>query len=192
VLLGKYHQAKTEDIAILFIDLKSSTSLAELLGSDRFFNFLNEFHSLVEDFVRLSGGTIYKYLGDGQIVIWETKHLNDAFKMIMNLSSTLNSLQEGIIKEYHHPMQFTAGLHCGPTLVGEIGFERREIGYWGTTINIAQRIQSACKEHDATFLLSEDVYSKLDRVHQNLPNLKRLQDVKLRGLKSTQNLYRAL
>ena len=40
-------------------------------------------------------------------------------------------------------------------IVGEIGEERREIGYLGDTINTAQRVQSACKAEGVTTLFSE-------------------------------------
>lgn len=192
VLLGTYHQARQEDVVILFIDLKSSTTLAESLGTDRFFDFINEFHSIVEDFVRFNDGTIYKYLGDGQIVIWPIQKVDSATKMVLDLSSGLSVLQERINRDYGHTMQFTAGLHCGPVLVGEIGIERREIGYWGNTMNTAQRIQSACRDYGATFLLSENLVSQLSSVTQQTSKFKLIENVQLRGLKTHINLYKAL
>jgi adenylate cyclase len=190
VLLGRYYHAKQEDLVFLFIDLKSSTPLAEKLGSETFFKLLNEFHSTVEDCARFWGGTIYKYLGDGQIVIWPSNQADHSFQMILSLRNEFQELQGRAVGEYQYLKSFTAGLHRGPTLVGEIGNERREIGYWGDTVNTAQRIQSACKEHDTEILMSEEFFKILSPSIQRLVPSERILGVNLRGKTTPINLYK--
>lgn len=190
VLLGRYYQAKQEDLVFLFIDLKSSTPLAEKLGSEKFFKLLNEFHSTVEDCARYWGGTIYKYLGDGQIVIWPSDQADQSFQMILSLSEELQGLQSRVVDEHQHLMTFTAGLHRGATLVGEIGNERREIGYWGDTVNTTQRIQSVCKEHDAEILTSEEFFKALSPSMQKLAPCEKILGINLRGKSTLINLYK--
>jgi adenylate cyclase len=190
VLLGRYYHAKQEDLIFLFIDLRSSTSLAEQLGSEKFFNFLNEFHSTVEDCVRGCSGTIYKYLGDGQIVIWPGDKADLAFEMNLILQKEIQILQSRILKLYGQPMVFTAGLHRGPVLIGEIGTEKREIGYWGNTINTAQRIQALCKENETTMMMSEDFYNSLSPQAYENASLEKITGVFLKGKSSAINLYK--
>ena len=47
-----------------------------------------------------------------------------------------------------------AGLHCGPVLVGELGFVKKEIALIGDTMNTTQRIQDACREANCRVLVS--------------------------------------
>lgn len=178
-LLGNYHQPKKEDLIFLFVDLKSSTLLAEKLDPNVFFQLLNDFHASVEDFVRFHEGQIYKYLGDGQIIVWPKSQADRALKAICDLESALNPA-----------MEFTAGLHCGSVLVGEIGTERKEIGYWGDTINTAQRIQDTCKMNETHFLMSEDFFKLLSDKDINQLNLEKIANVLLRGRKNPINLYK--
>jgi adenylate cyclase len=177
--LGRYHHPKKEDLIFLFIDLKSSTVLAEKLDPNVFFQLLNDFHATIEDFVRFHEGQIYKYLGDGQIIVWPKTQADRALKTICGLESVLNP-----------NLKFTAGLHCGPVLVGEIGTERKEIGYWGDTINTAQRIQDACKMYQTHILMSEDFFYLLSDKYINQLNLEKLENVLLRGRKNPVNLFK--
>jgi class 3 adenylate cyclase len=191
VLVGRYYNAKEENLVVLFLDLASSTHLAEKLGSERFFDLLNEFHSLAEDCSRFWGGTIYKYIGDGQIVIWRGDKAHQALQMILSFEREVMAAQDRIKNIYNCSMQFSAGIHKGPTLVGEIGIERREIGYWGDTINTAQRIQSACKDHHARIVMSEDFFNAVESQFKEAHLFEKISDVPLKGKISSMTLFKA-
>jgi class 3 adenylate cyclase len=49
---------------------------------------------------------------------------------------------------------FRAGLHAGPVVISECGNSRRQIAYFGDTVNVAARLQERCKEVGHSLLVS--------------------------------------
>lgn len=96
-------------------------------------------------------------------------------------------------EKYGRPAEFTAGIHAGEVLIGELGDERKEIGYWGDTINTTERIQSSCKQCGASILLSEGFYSSASGHFPELVrdlNTERIEGVLLRGKAQELNLIK--
>ncbi|MBX7059228.1 MAG: adenylate/guanylate cyclase domain-containing protein [Leptospirales bacterium] len=190
IVSGRYHQAFETECAFLFIDLSSSTGIAERLGSARFFRMINEFHAIVDSCCLYYDGTLYKYLGDGAILVWTADRCSRALQCVEEIALQLELRAEEFNREYGTPANFTAGLHCGKVITGEIGDQRREIGYWGDTVNAAARIQSACKEYKTTFLISADAVARL--AESERPRCRSVGLASLRGKTQSLELFRAL
>ncbi|MBR31777.1 MAG: hypothetical protein CMN77_10705 [Spirochaetaceae bacterium] len=67
---GRYHRPKTEFRVFLFLDLVSSTSIAERIGSLSFLNLLDDFYRDLTEAILRSRAEIYKYVGDEIILTW--------------------------------------------------------------------------------------------------------------------------
>ena len=67
---GRYRRPRVEDRVLLFIDMESSTVIAERLGEASFLDFLNRFVADVTESIVAQRGTIHKYVGDEIIVTW--------------------------------------------------------------------------------------------------------------------------
>ncbi|MBI9072278.1 MAG: hypothetical protein JEY94_11810 [Melioribacteraceae bacterium] len=70
-IFGKYHQPKVEFRIFMFLDLKSSTTIAETLGHVKFSKFLQDFFIELDDAVVESKGTLFQYVGDEVVMVWE-------------------------------------------------------------------------------------------------------------------------
>jgi Adenylate and Guanylate cyclase catalytic domain len=121
LLLGRYHRAREEDRVFVFVDLVGSTPIAEQLGSARFFALLRDFHAIVEASCFLSDGALYKYLGDGAILVWHGTAAERALRCVLELRDELHAQAETLKQRYGVTVAFTAGLHCGTVTVGELG-----------------------------------------------------------------------
>ena len=78
--------------------------------------------------------------------------------------SALDRLVEGgpaYERDFGFRADFRAGLHCGPVVVGELGFVKKEIARIGDTMNTTPRIQDACREANCRVLVSAAL---LDRI----------------------------
>jgi adenylate cyclase len=62
-LSGKYHKPVDEERIFMFLDLKSSTTIAEKIGHKKFYGMLNLFFGLITEPVLLTRAEIYQYVG---------------------------------------------------------------------------------------------------------------------------------
>ncbi len=83
--LGKYHHPVEEERIFMFLDMKSSTTIAENLGHVKYFEMLKEYFFDLSEAVIDYAGTIYQYAGDEMIVCWKLK---DGLKKITVLSAS--------------------------------------------------------------------------------------------------------
>ena len=67
---GRYHKPVEEERIFMFLDLSSSTQIAEKIGHLKFHVFLNDFFYDITDAILSAEGEIYKYVGDEVIVSW--------------------------------------------------------------------------------------------------------------------------
>ena len=67
---GRYYHPRREERILLFIDMRTSTAIAERLGEERFLDFLNQFITDLSLPIAEAGGQIHKYVGDEIIATW--------------------------------------------------------------------------------------------------------------------------
>jgi len=182
-LKGKYLRPKREERIFMFMDLKSSTTIAEQLGEERYFNFLNDTFSIATPAILATKGEIYQYVGDEIVISWITKNglkrancISCYYKMI----TLLNDKFDFFDKKYGIQPQFKAGLHFGNVITGEMGIVKREIVYSGDVLNTASRIQSLCNEMNTEILISNDLIKLINLSFLN-KKIKYIGNTNLRG-----------
>jgi adenylate cyclase len=161
---GRYHNPRIEERALLFIDMRASTAIAERLGELRYLSLLNRFVGDVSFAVAEAGGEIHKYVGDEVIATWRLLPganppacVNAAFAALDRIAARGAAYQ----REFGVIPDFRASLHCGPVAVGELGSLRREIALIGDTMNTAARILEACRDTDNRVLASAALVERL-------------------------------
>ncbi len=193
-LLGKYFQPTREERIFMFLDLRSSTTIAERLGEVRYFNFIKDVFKDATPSIIYTKGEIYQYVGDEIIISWkmdngiqDTNCINCFFEIqsaLRQRSKYYESTYDGIQPE------FKAGLHYGHVMAGEIGVVKRDIAYSGDVLNTAARIQSKCNELGVNILFSKYLLDKLS-LKPNLLTPKKIGDMGLRGKEQKVVLYTA-
>ena len=73
-LTGKYHSPVQEERIFVFLDMKSSTTIAEKLGHVEYFKMLQEYYSDLSSPITKFSGEIYQYVGDEIVVSWKPKN----------------------------------------------------------------------------------------------------------------------
>src|SRR5207247_8281264 len=68
---GKYHKPREEERIFMFLDMKSSTTIAERLGHVRFYKLLNELFQEISRPVLQTKAEIYQYVGHEIVLTWE-------------------------------------------------------------------------------------------------------------------------
>ncbi len=159
-MTGKYHRPKQEERIFMFLDMRSSTSIAESLGHIRYFDFLNEYYGDLTEHILKSGGEIYQYVGDEVIVSWSCSNELESLKSIQCFFDIRDGMKE---KESRYEQKFgaipgfRAGIHSGQVTTGEIGLIKKEIVFTGDVLNTTSRIQACCKEYEVDLLVSGQI-----------------------------------
>ena len=187
---GRYHRPREEDRIFMFLDLKSSTTIAEKLGHVRFHRFVNDFFYTITAVILKNKGEIYKYVGDEVILSWRPKEgLEDArcIKFFFDAIDSIEGDIKAFTKEYGTVPEFKAGLHLGKVVAGEMGDIKQEIAFLGDTVNTTARIEAECNKMNKSFIVSQEVLAKV-----KLPEDYKAQDlgeINLRGKEKGIKLY---
>ena len=161
---GRYFKPKQELRIFMFLDMRSSTAIAEEIGDTRYFQLLNEVYADITDPVIYSEGDIYQYVGDEISVSWQLhKGVKGqrCLKCFFAIRDKLRQRAEHYRKTYGFAPVFKAGFHYGQVTTGEIGLVKKQIIFSGDAVNTAAHIQAACNEHSVDLLMSKDLLDVL-------------------------------
>jgi adenylate cyclase len=189
-LSGKYHKPVEEERIFMFLDLKSSTTIAEKIGHKKFYGMLNTFFGLITEPVLLTRAEIYQYVGDEIVFTWPTKYgFRDAncLKIFYLIRDVVARNQDDFIKDFGMSPEFKAGIHYGTVVVGLIGDLKREFVFNGDVLNTTARMQELCNQYKQELIVSRNVLTKI-----NFPeNLEQeyLGKIQLRGKENEVHLY---
>ncbi len=163
-LMGKYFRPKREEHIFMFLDLRSSTYIAQILGEEQFFNFIKDVIRDATPVILRYQGNIYQYVGDEITVSWwMNPGLNklNCIRCPLEIRKIFNHRSSYYISTYGVVPDFKAGLHCGPVMVGEIGVVKRDIAFSGEVVGTAARIQKRCNHLEVNLLISQDLKEML-------------------------------
>ena len=154
---GAYFKPKEEERIFMFLDLKSSTTLAEKFGNIKYSQFIQNCFNLLTDPIQKSKGEIYQFVGDEVVLTWKltADNVKNCLDFYFDFDKTLANNEDFFVKEFGVRPYFKAGVSCGTVTVAEVGSLKTEIAYHGDVLNTAARIQGLCNEFDKQLLISE-------------------------------------
>jgi adenylate cyclase len=189
-LRGKYHKPREEERIFMFLDMKSSTTIAEQLGHVRFYTLLNElFHEISQPALDTKA-EIYQYVGDEVVLTWDVKHgleNSNCLKTFFMFKDNLLRNSERYFKDFGVKPEFKAGLHFGKVVSAQIGDLKREIVYNGDVLNTTARIQHECNKYHRDCLVSGNLLNRLQQVNDF--ECERIDQVTLRGKETEVELF---
>lgn len=191
LIMGRYLRPREEERIFMFVDIRSSTTIAEQLGHLRFFDLLNDFYRDLTNPIIYKSGEIYQYVGDEIVISWPMdiglKNAN-CLKCFYDMKGALETLSGDYKEKYGLVPVIKAGIHSGTVTTGEIGVIKKDIVYSGDVMNTASRIQAKCNEFGVDVLLSKTLLDKLKLPPAEFPR-KRVGMIELRGKRQKVELY---
>ena len=182
IIRGRYNTPKEEKRIFMFLDINSSTTIAEQLGDESYHSLLKDFFADITNPIVDNKGTIYQYVGDEVVVAWnyddgiENQH---CIRCFFDMKLYIQKNKDKYLARYGLIPSFKAGIHCGKVIAGEVGIIKRDITYSGDVLNTTSRILSKCGELNAEMIASSDVLSEIPLVNNYVT--KPLGAIKLRG-----------
>lgn len=166
LLLGKYRVPKEEERIFMFLDMKSSTRIAEQLGHHKFCELVQDCFVDLSFAVRKNDAQIDKYIGDEIVLTWTVnKGLknNHCVQLFFDFTNSLLSRKDYYEKKFGVFPLFKAGAHMGKVMITEIGVIKKELTFLGDTMNTAAKIQEMCNQFDQKLIFSEQLFSRLQK-----------------------------
>lgn len=161
---GKYHIPKEEERVFMFLDMRGSTTWAESLGHNRYFEMLRAYYADLSAAIIAHEGSVYQYAGDEVIITWTMKKAMRNLNCLRCFIAMKKALQQNAgryTQKYGSVPSFKAGLHCGTVTTGEIGVLKKEIVFTGDVLNTTARIQALCNQYETDILISAPLVKAL-------------------------------
>jgi adenylate cyclase len=189
-LWGRYYKPVEEERIFMFLDMKSSTTIAEQLGHQRYYAWLDNFFHEITKPVLKNKAEIYQYVGDEVVFTWKTKNgikNLHCLEIFFDIKERIDRKHDKYREKYGVIPKFKAGVHFGNVITAKIGDLKRVIVYNGDVLNTTSRIQERCNKYNCELLISGSLLEKLelgDRYRSTF-----IKSAKLRGKKTKIDLY---
>ncbi len=168
---------------LLFSDLRSFTSITESLGAQGTVKLLNEYFEIMVECISEQGGMLDKFIGDAIMAAFglPISHEDDedrGVKAGINMISRLWSWNDQREKDGKPPLDMGLGLNTDKIVAGNIGSQKRmDYTMIGDGVNLAARLESACKQYSARILISDYTFKKLKGTYR----IRYIDDVVVKG-----------
>ena len=139
------------EMTVMFVDLRSFTTRAEMEGPAATYEFLNKFFAEIVPEIQVCGGVVDKYLGDGLMALFPESPAQ-AVNAGLGVIAKASLLGTGV----------GVGIHTGPVILGLVGaVGRMESTVVSDAVNIAARIERLTRRFHTELLVSAVVAAQL-------------------------------
>lgn len=165
VVLGTYHRPVREQRIVMFLDIAGSTRLAEEMGELRVHDLITRFFFDIDEPISEHDGAVHAYVGDEVIVTWpvtgDPARNARCLACFFAIECKMARVAVDYDREFDVVPRFRAGLHAGPVIVSECGDAKRQLAYFGDTMNVAARLCEYCKAVDQRLVISGDLLRQM-------------------------------
>ena len=158
---------KSVAATILFSDVRSFTTITEQLGAQGTVALLNEYFTLMVDCIQREEGMLDKFIGDAIMAAFgiPVGHGDDADRAVRTAIAMMRELWQWNRQrtiEGKLAVDIGIGLNTDTVVSGNIGSKKRmDYTIIGDGVNLAARLESACKQYGAHILISEFTQKQL-------------------------------
>jgi adenylate cyclase len=179
---------------VLFSDIRDFTALTEELGAQGTVAFLNEYFSLMVECIVREAGMLDKFIGDAIMAAFglPIAHDDDEDRAVRAAIAMLRECRRWSaerVKRGQRQVEMGIGLNTDMVVSGNIGSAKRmDYTIIGDGVNLASRLESACKIYSAQILLSENTYGRLRGTYR----IRNIDQVVVKGKSEPVSVYEVL
>jgi adenylate cyclase len=171
-------EPKSEDLTILFSDVRGFTSISENLSPDDLRSFINEYLTDMSAAISQHRGTLDKYIGDAVMAFWgapvsDAEHARQGVITALEMQKAAKALDEKFRAKGWPALKIGIGVNSGNVRVGDMGSKvRKAYTVMGDPVNLASRLEGRTKQYGVGILVGEAteklvkdvVFKELDRI----------------------------
>ncbi len=142
---------KTEEVTILFCDIRSFTRISEGMNAEGVMGFLNDFFSVMTEIIFLNGGMVDNFMGDCILAVFggpflHERHQERAVLAAIEMQKAQTELNKRFEQEGRKTFQIGIGIHSGEVSRGNIGSAQlKKYTVIGSNVNVCSRLCSVAK-----------------------------------------------
>eukprot|EP00917_Polyrhabdina_sp_WS-2016_P001775 GHVP01003687.1.p1 GENE.GHVP01003687.1~~GHVP01003687.1.p1 ORF type:complete len:464 (+),score=73.66 GHVP01003687.1:1801-3192(+) len=158
--LGVRHR----DLTVLFSDIESFTSLAELIPASDLLRFLNRYFQEMSDLISHTGGTLVEFIGDAILAVWNAPvkckhHARAALFCALQMIDHASKIEVPGVPSWE--VKIRIGVHSDEVLVGNLGSNSRiKYGVLGDGVNLTSRLEELNKLYHTSILTTYECMSR--------------------------------
>ena len=171
-------EPKSEDLTILFSDVRGFTSISENLSPDDLRSYINDYLTEMSAAISTRRGTLDKYIGDAVMAFWgapvpDAEHARQGVITALVMQKAAHDLDVKFRAKGWPALKIGIGLNSGNVRVGDMGSKvRRAYTVMGDPVNLASRLEGRTKEYGVGIMVGESteklvkdvVFKELDRI----------------------------
>ena len=156
----------SKEMAVMFSDIRSFTTLSEKMTPKENFDFVNTYLQRVSPEIRAHNGVVVKFLGDGMMAVFPDG-VDDAVAAGIDKFKRVQEFNWEREVEGYLPIVVGMGIHVGHLMVGMVGEHNRVQGdAFSDNVNLTARLEGLTKFYGVSLLISGDVLQKLSHPEQ--------------------------
>jgi adenylate cyclase len=181
-------------LTIMFCDLEGFSTLSENSPSQTLLLRVSRYLEVATRSINEEMGTVDKFIGDGVMAFWGAPntledHAFRACAAALQIQARMDLINQEWKDQGLPPLKVRIGIHSDVVLVGNIGsHERMSYTVMGDGVNVAARLEGVNKDLGTRICVSKAVVREAgERL-----NLRKLEDVTVKGRKSIVEVYELL
>jgi adenylate cyclase len=157
---------------LLFSDVRGFTTITETLGAQGTVALLNEYFDIMVEAITEQEGIVDKFIGDAIMAGFgvPVAHDDDEDRAVRAAINMIKRLRDWNVRrelDGKLPVDMGIGLNTDQVVSGNIGSSKRmDYTMIGDGVNLAARLESACKAYAARILISEFTHKSLKGTYQ--------------------------
>jgi adenylate cyclase len=162
---------ESRELTVLFSDIRSFSTIAELLSPEALVHLLNEYFTSMTRVVFQHNGLLDKYLGDGIMAVFgvplhDPDHAFRACCSALEMLGELKALQARWASQGLPSLDIGIGINTATMVVGNMGSELRfDYTVMGDGVNLASRLEGANKAYGTHIIVSDSTWEQVrDRI----------------------------
>jgi len=170
-----------EFVSVMFTDFKGFTAIADKMSPKELIQELNTCFVAFDDIIGKYGLEKIKTIGDsymcaGGIPTADEHHVENMVKASLEICHFIRQYNQKRNLEGLESWDLRIGVHVGPVIAGVVGKKKYAYDIWGSTVNIASRLESngmpgKVNISSSVFELIKDKYSCSYRGKINAKNI---------------------
>ena len=194
----KVSVGEKRDVAILFSDIRSFTSISELNKPETIVAFLNRYFTTMCTIIKKHGGTIDKFIGDAIMALFgaPVSYEDNARRALAAAYEMREALPTVPLEDLILPAGMTfnigIGIHYGDVIVGSIGSsDKTDYSVIGDNVNLASRMEGLTKTYGSMILVTDAVKKDVYKTTGGTDGFefRYLDDVKVKGKEKAVPIY---